>query len=96
MIEFLFWEGCPSRSRSRTLLLGEMKAQGIPEDELREVEVFTHQDAEREHFIGSPTIRIDGVDISDPGQTMYGLECRIYYHRDGRPSPHRGPRTPPR
>lgn len=87
MIEFFFWDGCPSAPRALELLTTQMEELGIPQDELREIEIFTHEDAERERFIGSPTIRIDGVDISDPGDTMYGLECRLYYHRDGRPSP---------
>lgn len=87
MIEFLYWEGCPSHDRALALLVEEMNALGLARDELRTIEVFTHADAEREKFIGSPTIRVDGKDVSDPGDTQYGLECRLYYHRDGRPSP---------
>ena len=36
--------------------------------------------AERERFLGSPTLRVDGVDI-DPGvddRSDYGLKCRLY------------------
>jgi hypothetical protein len=36
--------------------------------------------AQRERFLGSPTLRIDGVDI-DPGAAQrqdYGLNCRLY------------------
>lgn len=69
------------------MLTGQMEQLGIDPGELREIELFTHEDAVRLEFIGSPTIRIDGVDVSDPGETQYGLECRLYYHRDGRPSP---------
>lgn len=87
MIEFLFWDGCPSAIRARELLAAQMAELEISADRLREIELFTHEDAERERFIGSPTIRVDGVDISDPGDTQYGLECRLYYHRNGRPSP---------
>lgn len=87
MIEFLFWEGCPSHERALAILLEEMHALGLSRDELRVAEVLTQDDAERAQFIGSPTIRIDGVDIDDPGDQHYGLECRLYFHRDGRPSP---------
>lgn len=69
------------------MLLKEMDALGIDRSDLKTFEILSHADAEREKFIGSPTIRIDGKDISDPGETAYGLECRLYYHRDGRPSP---------
>jgi hypothetical protein len=36
--------------------------------------------AQRERFLGSPTVRVDGLDI-DPGaegRDDYGLKCRIY------------------
>jgi hypothetical protein len=51
------------------------------EIQLRRVE--TPEDAERERFLGSPTVRIDGEDI-DPGAALrddFGLKCRLY--RDG-------------
>lgn len=87
MIEFLFWEGCPSHPRALTLLEEEMDRLGLEREDLRITEVRTEADAERERFIGSPTIRVDGKDIDDPGDQHYGLDCRLYYHRDGRPSP---------
>lgn len=87
MIEFLFWEGCPSHERALAQLIEEMDAAGIARDELRIVEIHTPADAERERFIGSPTIRADGVDAVEPGDEAYGLDCRVYYRRDGRSSP---------
>jgi hypothetical protein len=51
-------------------------------------EVGTEEDARREGFVGSPTIRIDGVDVQPPGvDEAPGLTCRVYYRRDGRVSP---------
>jgi hypothetical protein len=87
LIEFLFWEGCPSHKRALAMLTEEMDALGISRDLLRTVEVFTHEDAVERQFIGSPTIRLDGIDIADTSGGLYGLECRLYFHRDGRPSP---------
>jgi hypothetical protein len=51
-------------------------------------EITSDGDAESQRFVGSPTIRIDGADISppDPAEPV-GLTCRIYYLRDGRVSP---------
>ena len=51
-------------------------------------EVPTEADADREAFVGSPTIRVDGRDIAPPaaGEPV-GLTCRIYTLRDGRVSP---------
>ncbi len=87
MIEFLFWEGCPSHERALSQLREQMRELRLPESDLTVIEVKDAADAQRERFVGSPTIRIEGVDVSDPEDQPYGLECRLYYHRDGRPSP---------
>jgi hypothetical protein len=54
--------------------------------EIREVD--TEALAEREGFVGSPTIRVDGRDLQPPidGEPT-GLACRVYRRRDGRSSP---------
>jgi hypothetical protein len=41
----------------------------------------------QEGFVGSPTIRIDGRDVVDPGGQAPALNCRVYHRRDGRVSP---------
>jgi hypothetical protein len=50
-------------------------------------EVLTQAQAAQERFVGSPTIRIDGVDLQPPGEQPFGLTCRVYHRRDGRISP---------
>src|ERR1019366_8236358 len=50
-------------------------------------EVKTQPEAALERFVGSPTIRIDGVDVQPPGEEPVGLTCRVYHRRDGRISP---------
>lgn len=87
MIEFLFWEGCPSHERALADLIKVMDEQGLEREHLRITELHTQRDAEREHFIGSPTIRVDGVDVEDTGDTGFALDCRIYHRADGTISP---------
>lgn len=43
------------------------------------------QAAEREHFLGSPTLRIDGRDVDPTAseRTDFGLKCRLYPSADG-------------
>lgn len=51
--------------------------------ELRRVE--SAEAADRERFLGSPTVRVDGVDV-EPGaeeRTDFGLKCRIYRTPEG-------------
>ena len=86
MIEFLFWEDCPSHERALAELIAVMDRHGLEREHLRITEVLTERDAAREEFIGSPTIRVNGKDIADPGENVVGLNCRVYYKRDGRPS----------
>jgi hypothetical protein len=53
--------------------------------EVREID--TDESAEREEFVGSPTIRIDGADVQPLEGAPPGLACRVYRRRDGRTSP---------
>ena len=65
-----------------------MEDVGLDPDSIEVIEIPTEDDAERLSFIGSPTIRVDGVDIQPPGaEEPVGLTCRIYKRRDGRVSP---------
>lgn len=77
-VELLYFDGCP-HYESLLPKLRELVAQQDPtvEIELRRVESL--DDAERERFLGSPTVRIDGRDI-DPGaadRQDFGLKCRL-------------------
>jgi hypothetical protein len=62
----------------------EMSAAGVDAAELEVREVLSDDDAERERFTGSPTIRVDGRDVQEPGFEPVGLTCRVYRLRDGR------------
>lgn len=86
-IEFLTWEGCPSAAEARELLDGVLAYFEIPaEIETRQVE--TQAEAEQLRFPGSPTIRIDGVDVDPAGaDARPSLSCRIYRRPNGTTSP---------
>ncbi len=83
-IELLSFDGCPSYEMLLPRLRLLLERQGIDETvELRRVE--TLEAAEREGFLGSPTVRIDGEDI-EPGaakRSDFGLQCRLYRNDDG-------------
>jgi hypothetical protein len=64
-----------------------MRALGLDPKSVRVRELATDADAEREEFVGSPTIRVDGRDVQPPGEQPAGLTCRVYRLRDGRFSP---------
>lgn len=83
-VEMLHTEGCPNAieylPRLRELVTGADIAQPV------RVRVITSpEQALRERFLGSPTIRVNGRDV-DPtaGQRRdYGLSCRLYTRPDG-------------
>jgi hypothetical protein len=86
-VELLWWEGCPSTEDALAMLRDEMAAAGLDAQALDVREVSTDADAEREEFVGSPTIRVDGHDVQPVHGEAIGLSCRVYRLADGRISP---------
>jgi hypothetical protein len=86
-VELLWWDGCPSTPHALEELRSVMSDLGIDPDSLELREVGSDEQAEREGFPGSPTIRVDGEDIVAPNGEPIGLSCRVYRLRDGRSSP---------
>ena len=87
MIEFFFWQGCPSHESALAELHVAMAELGIDHGQLKITEILTNEEAEQNDFPGSPTIRVNGRDVQDPGDNPLGLTCRLYRLRNGRPSP---------
>jgi hypothetical protein len=86
--ELLWWEGCPSYPRALEELRTVLREEGLDPDAVEMREVESDEQAERERFPGSPTIRIDGQDVVPPSNGQpFGLTCRVYRLRDGRTSP---------
>ena len=86
-VELLWWEGCPSTERALATLRDVLGEEGLDPDGVVLREVRTDGEAERERFVGSPTIRIDGVEVAPAEREPAGLNCRVYRLRDGRISP---------
>jgi hypothetical protein len=87
-VELLWWEGCPSYPQALEELRSILNAEGLDPEAVQLREVESDEQAERERFPGSPTIRIDGRDVVPPGEgDPVGLACRVYRLRDGRISP---------
>jgi hypothetical protein len=86
-IELLYWSGCPSWPAALQDLRAAVRAAGFDASKIIVREVESDDEADSERFHGSPTIRVDGRDVVDPGDEPVGLACRIYRRRDGRISP---------
>lgn len=83
-VELLYFDGCPSYRKLLPTVKAALDREGLAGSlELRKVE--TPEAAERERFLGSPTVRIDGEDIDpDAGaREDFGLKCRLYRTEEG-------------
>src|SRR5438132_14160212 len=79
LVEILYFDGCPNHHPAIALVERISRELGIA-PELRLVNVSDQQAAQRLGFLGSPTIRVDGVDV-DPDTAErddYALSCRIF------------------
>jgi hypothetical protein len=83
----VWWDGCPSWPDALDELTATMDELGLGPEALELREVTSDEQAERERFPGSPTIRVDGEDIVPADGEPIGLACRVYRLRDGRVSP---------
>jgi hypothetical protein len=78
-VEILYFDGCPNHEPARALvdrLARELDVE--PETEL--VQVADPEAAAMLRFLGSPTMRVDGVDV-EPGaeeRRDFAFSCRIY------------------
>jgi hypothetical protein len=88
IVELLYWAGCPSHPKALAELRAALAELGHPGLEVTQTEIVTEQQAAERAFIGSPTLRIGGVDpVPPPATEPTGLTCRVYRRRDGRYSP---------
>lgn len=77
--ELFYFGDCPSYVRAADNLKEALRMEGLPVV-LEWVKVTSDEDARQKRFIGSPTIRIDGVDLEGPEAESkgYGYGCRVY------------------
>ncbi|HET8542355.1 MAG TPA: hypothetical protein VFL83_20940 [Anaeromyxobacter sp.] len=71
-IQVLMSPGCGHGVHALALVT-EIAAQTAPGAEIESVTVATTEDAARWSFPGSPTVRVDGIDIDPEAPTGVGL-----------------------
>ncbi len=78
-IEILYFEGCPHGLEARKLVEETLAERGVSA-KIKLVLVDSNEEAQRRRFLGSPTVRVDGVDV-EPGapDDGFNLECRLYW-----------------
>ena len=77
LIELLYFDGCPSW---RAALENLKVALGVErlQAEIRLVRVEDDAKAARVKFLGSPSFRVNGVDLWPEARKRYDLSCRVF------------------
>jgi hypothetical protein len=78
-IELLYFNGCPNHLPAAERVRAILQQEGIS-GQVAEVEVTDESAAKALGFLGSPTIRVNGMDIEPDarGSADIGLACRRY------------------
>ena len=77
-IELLWFDDCPSYQNARELLEQALREEKIIAP-IEMVQVRDNADAVAQKFLGSPTIRLNGVDpFAEAGQNNFAMQCRVY------------------
>ncbi|MBA3972665.1 MAG: hypothetical protein C0504_00445 [Candidatus Solibacter sp.] len=78
-IEILYFPGCPNHEPAVRRVREVVAREGL-DAEIREVNVMDERTGEQLGFLGSPTIRVNGLDIEPTacGAKFAGLACRRY------------------
>ena len=78
-IEVLYFEGCPNHRPALDRLRSVLRQEGLLAD-VAEIEVKDEATARALRFIGSPTIRVNGLDIEVEARAVKepAFACRRY------------------
>ena len=78
-IEVLYFDDCPNHLPTVERIKSVLHEEGC-EAKVREVLVPDVETAHRVNFLGSPTVRVNGIDIEPSAQhrSDFGLMCRRY------------------
>lgn len=78
-IELFYFDGCPSYEAFLPRLRGLLAQAGV-DAPVKQRRMESDVDAQQERFLGSPTVRVDGVDVDSGAADRidFGVKCRLY------------------
>jgi hypothetical protein len=83
LVEVLITKDCPHVDAAVDLVAMASRETGAA-PRLMLIEISDLDQAAARFFVGSPTIRVDGSDVSPPtGGDLPSLSCRLYRTEDG-------------
>ena len=83
-VELLWFEDCPNHEAAETMLAEVLAENGVSV-EINRIEVPDVETGNEVTFPGSPTIRINGVDVEPDWEVCEDCtpRCRLYFTEDG-------------
>ncbi len=81
-IELLYFDGCPSWKSALANLQIALAEENL-NTHIRLVKIGSAEQAKKQRFLGSPSIRIGSTDLWPEEREDYFLDCRIYPTPDG-------------
>lgn len=82
-VELLYFDGCPNSTVAEERLHEALRSVDRDDVQVTKVRVGSPEEAEDLGFLGSPTLRVDGVDPFASGDEQVCLACRVYTTPDG-------------
>lgn len=82
-IEIVYFAGCPNVELAKARVSEAIQTTGVPA-RVSLVEVKDADDAIAQRFLGSPSVRVDGVDVEPSARERddFGMQCRVYVSGD--------------
>lgn len=86
-VDVLYFKGCPNHQSAVEQVREALRTEGI-EAAVNEVEITDALMAQKIGFLGSPSVRINGLDIEPDARGIhsFGFGCRTYSDMQGRRS----------
>lgn len=82
IISLLYFDGCASWQAALKNVQKAIEMDQIPA-EIRLIKITSPEQAQQERFSGSPSFRVNGVDLWPKERDQYDLCCRVYQTPDG-------------
>ena len=81
-VELLYFEGCASWQMALVNLKAALQLEGIKAG-VDLVQIFNDREAAQLRFLGSPSFRINDVELWSEERENYALSCRVYFTAEG-------------
>lgn len=82
IIELLYFDGCPSWQTGYDNLIIALLSERL-DVTVNLVEITDNADAATKKFLGSPSFRVNGMELWGEERESYSLSCRVYATPDG-------------